>query len=127
MRSGGLLLLVGLLALWAELPHVSGQKRPEFCYLPAETGPWRVYVIRFFYNKSSGECEPFFYGSCQGNANNFKTLEECRLTCVEKPGRCPPEPPGHVGPCIARCSNDWDCPGKQKCCGSCPRDCTSPI
>ncbi|XP_061449222.1 protease inhibitor 1-like [Rhineura floridana] len=126
MKSGGLLLLVGLLALWAQLPPASGD-RPELCSLPAKTGPCIAFTARFFFNKSSGECEQFIYGGCLGNANNFKTLEECRRTCVEKPGRCPPEPPGHVGPCIARCSDDWDCPGKQKCCGSCPRECTSPI
>ena len=29
----------------------------------------------------SGECEPFIYGCCEGNANNFLTVEDCQDTC----------------------------------------------
>ncbi|XP_026579467.1 kunitz/BPTI-like toxin [Pseudonaja textilis] len=40
MSSGGLLLLLGLLALWAELTPVSGQDRPS--ELPERSGdPWK--------------------------------------------------------------------------------------
>nr|UMW88282.1 Kunitz-type peptide [Vipera transcaucasiana] len=38
MSSGGLLLLLGLLTLWAELTPVSSRDRPMFFYLPAEPG-----------------------------------------------------------------------------------------
>jgi hypothetical protein len=43
-----------------------------------------------------------------------------------KPGSCPP-PSGMIGICIARCSTDNDCAGDQKCCGSCPRQCSSAV
>ncbi|XP_061486737.1 kunitz/BPTI-like toxin [Rhineura floridana] len=127
MKSGGLLLLLGLLALWAQLSPASGD-RPEFCYLPAEIGPCRAHIPRFFYNKSSGQCELFFYGGCQGNANNFKTLKKCHYTCVEKPGSCPNLlPPGFSTSCLARCANDWKCPGAQKCCSyACSTGCADP-
>ncbi|XP_063154091.1 protease inhibitor 1-like [Candoia aspera] len=76
----GLLLLLGLLTLLAELPLSGGQK-PGRCLLPAVTGPCRAYKRRFFYNRASRRCGRFIYGGCRGNANNFKTLQECRFTC----------------------------------------------
>ena len=44
-------------------------------------------------------------------------------TLANKPGSCPP-PSGMIGICIARCTTDDDCEGDEKCCGSCPRQCT---
>ncbi|KAG8131484.1 putative Kunitz-BPTI-like toxin protein, partial [Naja naja] len=61
MSSGGLLLLLGLLTLWAELTPISGQDRPEFCYLPADPGPCRAKKTRFYYNSDSKQCEKFTY------------------------------------------------------------------
>ncbi|CAI5778620.1 four-disulfide core domain 18-like [Podarcis lilfordi] len=45
----------------------------------------------------------------------------------EKPGQCPGEQPGMAGICVVNCEDDWSCPGAQKCCGSCPRDCAIPV
>lgn len=45
---------------------------------------------------------------------------------TEKPGSCPP-PSGMMGICIARCTDDSDCAGDSKCCGSCPRRCSKPL
>ncbi|CAH8499270.1 unnamed protein product [Heterobilharzia americana] len=53
----------------------------NICDLESEPGICRAYFKRYFYNKSSGECEKFVYGGCEGNANNFQTLEECLRTC----------------------------------------------
>uniref|UniRef100_A0A098LYG2 Kunitz n=1 Tax=Pantherophis guttatus TaxID=94885 RepID=A0A098LYG2_PANGU len=114
MSSGGLLLLLGLLTLWAELTPVSSQDRPKLCHLPHEAGPCQVYIPRFYYSSTSNKCQQFIYGGCQGNANNFKTKDECHFTCVEKPGVCPQGP--QKRPCLAKCQNDWNCPGMQKCC-----------
>ncbi|KAM3839416.1 kunitz/BPTI-like toxin isoform 1-T5 [Vipera latastei] len=120
MSSGGLLLLVGLLTLWAELTPVSGQDRPKFCYLPSETGPCKANVRAFYYNSASNKCQEFTYGGCEGNANNFKTKDECHYTCVEKPGVCPqgPQQQGQKDKIVCRknCESDWKCPGEQKCC-----------
>nr|C1IC50.1 RecName: Full=Protease inhibitor 1; AltName: Full=Kunitz inhibitor KIn-I; Flags: Precursor [Walterinnesia aegyptia]ABX82867.1 Kunitz inhibitor I [Walterinnesia aegyptia] len=80
MSSGGLLLLLGLLTLWAELTPVSG--RPGLCELPAETGPCKARIRAFYYNPHSHKCLEFTYGGCKGNANNFKTIDECNRTCV---------------------------------------------
>ncbi|XP_070600488.1 kunitz/BPTI-like toxin [Erythrolamprus reginae] len=128
MSSGGLLLLLGLLALWAELTPVYGDGRPEFCYFPSETGPCRGKMPRFYYNSTSNQCQMFIYGGCGGNANNFETKKACHFTCVEKPGVCRKAPPGTITICPARCGSDWECKGKKKCCPyGCMIDCMDPI
>ncbi|KAK9405053.1 hypothetical protein NXF25_009880 [Crotalus adamanteus] len=84
MSSGGLLLLLGFLTLWAELTPVSGRYRPRFCYLPAKPGPCEAYMPRFYYNSTSNKCQRFIYGGCGGNANNFETRDQCHYTCVKR-------------------------------------------
>uniref|UniRef100_A0A3B4BIU2 BPTI/Kunitz inhibitor domain-containing protein n=1 Tax=Periophthalmus magnuspinnatus TaxID=409849 RepID=A0A3B4BIU2_9GOBI len=49
----------------------------RICNLPPETGPCKVYFSRHFYNTTSGKCEIFIYGCCQGNLNRFKSLRTC--------------------------------------------------
>uniref|UniRef100_R4G317 KP-Pse-7 n=1 Tax=Pseudonaja modesta TaxID=340912 RepID=R4G317_9SAUR len=82
MSSGGLLLLLGLLTLWEVLTPVSSKDRPNFCELPAETGLCNAHNTRFYYNPRQHQCIKFLYGGCGGNANNFKTIEECKSTCI---------------------------------------------
>ena len=43
--------------------------------------PSRGNFSRHFYNASSGQCEQFTYGGCQGNENNFETTEYCQGNC----------------------------------------------
>ncbi|XP_067410038.1 chelonianin-like [Emydura macquarii macquarii] len=99
MESGGIFLLLGLFALWAELPAVAGQgDKRDICRLPAEQGPCEARISRYFYNPASRQCEHFIYGGCKGNENNFKTKAECVRAC--RPAdicRLPAE----VGPCTA--------------------------
>ncbi|XP_060576773.1 bromo and FHA domain-containing protein DDB_G0267958-like isoform X3 [Ruditapes philippinarum] len=59
------------------------QTNENDCSLPAETGPCRAYHKRFFYNSNTRECDVFVYGGCEGNANSFKTLDDCVNTCVK--------------------------------------------
>ena len=54
------------------------------CQLPADTGPCRGFLQRFFYDPSSETCETFTYGGCGGNNNNFLTLDHCKETCGKK-------------------------------------------
>ncbi|XP_059560826.1 tissue factor pathway inhibitor-like [Myotis daubentonii] len=55
--------------------------RPDFCLLEAKVGRCRAHFIRYFYNHSSGLCEEFVYGGCEGNPNNFETKAECQRSC----------------------------------------------
>ena len=51
------------------------------CTLPADGGPCDGICPRFFYNTCSEKCEPFTWGCCEGNANNFETVEACQAVC----------------------------------------------
>nr|B5KL41.1 RecName: Full=Kunitz-type serine protease inhibitor superbin-4; AltName: Full=Superbinin-4; Flags: Precursor [Austrelaps superbus]ABV64403.1 superbin-4 precursor [Austrelaps superbus]ACC77806.1 superbinin-4 precursor [Austrelaps superbus] len=82
MSSGGLLLLLGLLTLWEVLTPVSSKDRPNFCHLPHDTGPCKRNTQAFYYNPVYHTCLKFIYSGCEGNANNFKTIDECKRTCA---------------------------------------------
>uniref|UniRef100_R4G348 KP-Ver-5 n=1 Tax=Vermicella annulata TaxID=1295044 RepID=R4G348_9SAUR len=82
MSSGGLLLLLGLLTLWEGLTPVSSKNRPHICHLPANPGLCNGKFQAFYYNRIQRSCLMFMYGGCGGNANNFKTIDECKQTCV---------------------------------------------
>ena len=64
-------------------PVVECLDAEEVCSLKPDPGPCDAAITRFFYNSASGQCEKFVYGGCQGNANNFKSLEECQNACGE--------------------------------------------
>ena len=51
------------------------------CILPPDGGPCDGICPRYFFNTETGQCEPFDYGCCDGNANNFLTLEDCESVC----------------------------------------------
>jgi len=46
-----------------------------------ESGPCMALMHRYGFDKESGKCKKFIYGGCRGNANNFKSLEECERAC----------------------------------------------
>ena len=35
--------------------------------------------LTWYYNRDSGKCEEFSYGTCGGNANAFATKEDCEM------------------------------------------------
>ena len=65
----------------AAMVQVNESKDQSICELPKEVGPCRAAILRYFYNKNTGECEAFYYGGCQGNCNNFQTKKECEKEC----------------------------------------------
>lgn len=52
------------------------------CKLDKDPGPCEAAIRKYFYNKNTGDCERFTYGGCQGNANRFDSLSECRKACA---------------------------------------------
>ena len=51
------------------------------CELEMDRGTCKAIKKRYYFNKSSGMCEKFIYGGCEGNQNNFRTIGECKRTC----------------------------------------------
>ncbi|OQV22023.1 Papilin, partial [Hypsibius exemplaris] len=51
------------------------------CEQSPDSGPCDAVVPRFFSDPVSGICKPFTYGGCGGNLNNFRSLQECELSC----------------------------------------------
>lgn len=45
-------------------------------------GPCKGYFVKYYYDKSTGRCEQFAFGGCQGNGNRFSSNEECERICV---------------------------------------------
>ena len=77
--------VVPLLLLLGSTSYADGQKE-KICSLPPDPGPCDGVCPRWFFNTETGECEMFIWGCCDGNANNFESLEECEAVCGDS---CP--------------------------------------
>jgi hypothetical protein len=97
-RSAGLVCSI-VLAGTASSAHAQFDR--EYCFYPADPGPCECYWPRYYYNASTGYCEIFIYGCCEGNENNFLTLAECEAACVPTPEDC--LLPYDIGPCDGIC------------------------
>lgn len=58
---------------------------PQICRFPKEEGPCRAMFRQYFFNMTTMQCEPFYYGGCQGNSNRFQDLASCKEYC--SPGK----------------------------------------
>nr|P00987.2 RecName: Full=Kunitz-type serine protease inhibitor homolog beta-bungarotoxin B1 chain, major component; AltName: Full=Beta-1-bungarotoxin; Flags: Precursor [Bungarus multicinctus]CAA72809.1 bungarotoxin, B1 chain [Bungarus multicinctus] len=85
MSSGGLLLLLGLLTLCAELIPVSSRQRHRDCDKPPDKGNCGPVRRAFYYDTRLKTCKAFQYRGCNGNGNHFKTETLCRCECLVYP------------------------------------------
>ncbi|ESO93317.1 hypothetical protein LOTGIDRAFT_119365, partial [Lottia gigantea] len=53
------------------------QNRQNPCALPPDSGTCDELVPRYYYDKHNQHCLPFNFTGCGGNANNFRSEEEC--------------------------------------------------
>lgn len=62
----------------------------DICLQMPYVGPCRALLPRYYYDRFTQSCRQFFYGGCEGNANNFRTLEDCDEACgrIESPSFC---------------------------------------
>lgn len=66
------------------------------CNLSSYQGPCKAYEPRWAYSGFQRQCQPFIYGGCKGNENNFKTKEACEEACpFPKIHQCKPCKPRH--------------------------------
>uniref|UniRef100_T1GZ17 BPTI/Kunitz inhibitor domain-containing protein n=1 Tax=Megaselia scalaris TaxID=36166 RepID=T1GZ17_MEGSC len=56
---------------------------PTRCKLRRVTGPCKASHRRYFYNYNLHKCQSFNYGGCQGNLNNFHSIEDCIKVCMK--------------------------------------------
>ncbi|KPP60979.1 hypothetical protein Z043_120975 [Scleropages formosus] len=69
------------------------------CALKKDEGPCKALVERFYFDVETGGCERFDYGGCQGNANNFESLQKCEDMCLVRQDKSPCHLEEETGPC----------------------------
>ncbi|XP_067289932.1 BPTI/Kunitz domain-containing protein [Pseudorasbora parva] len=57
------------------------------CSLPKDEGTCFAMLPKYYYDNQEKDCRMFLYRGCQGNANRFESLEECRKQCLARSGR----------------------------------------
>lgn len=60
---------------------LSPEQTSSFCRAPLKVGPCRAAFRRWSYNAAAGSCEPFVFGGCKPNHNNFLSRDECVSAC----------------------------------------------
>ncbi|CAH1788178.1 unnamed protein product [Owenia fusiformis] len=58
-----------------------GKIKKSACNLAPEVGDCDGVFERWYFEESLGQCLTFTWGGCGGNANNFRTQEECCRSC----------------------------------------------
>ncbi|XP_070503265.1 papilin isoform X3 [Chironomus tepperi] len=64
------------------------EKQRDHCLLPYESGRCEEHHRRYYYDRSYGICTQFLFTGCDGNENNFETLEECEELCTDVVDLC---------------------------------------
>ena len=52
------------------------------CLQPVDSGPCDGVIERYAFDPATIRCVPFSYGGCEGNDNNFETLDACETACL---------------------------------------------
>jgi len=82
------------------------------CFLEKQPGRCFGAFNRFYFDPSTKSCQPFMYGGCMGNSNNFADRRSCESQCGQHMAKTPrnlrPTPinpicqlPMEAGPCFA--------------------------
>lgn len=80
----------------------------EECTAPPDVGRCEAAFGRWYHDPTTGLCRPFIYGGCEGNANNYQSLEACQAAC------------SGGSPDYDACEAASDCAiGAVGCCGTC--------
>lgn len=60
------------------------EDRDSICMQPKEVGPCRASIQRFYFDSNTKTCVEFSFGGCNGNGNNFDSIEQCSESCISK-------------------------------------------
>ena len=55
------------------------------CTMPLAKGACQATLRRFYFDREAGTCKLFIFGGCQGNENNFETMDDCIENCIGPP------------------------------------------
>ncbi|XP_061487429.1 waprin-Enh1-like [Rhineura floridana] len=117
MKTPTVLLLVGLLALWTELPSTTCLRNPRGLPRLCPGNAFRCPMLGIDRCRSNIDC-PQNLRCC-----NYRCARFCKAPPVV-PWICPQNPIKCAVPGIDRCRIDNDCPGRQRCCYyNCARSC----
>jgi hypothetical protein len=58
----------------------AGNKLPDACYQPPESGMCKAAFQRYYYDQDSDSCKSFTWGGCKGSVP-FETMDACVQTC----------------------------------------------
>lgn len=61
--------------------HGGFKPRKPICNLPINRGGCQAKLRRFYFDSGDETCKLFVFGGCQGNENNFETMEACVVNC----------------------------------------------
>ncbi|XP_060774381.1 tissue factor pathway inhibitor-like isoform X2 [Neoarius graeffei] len=64
----------------------SANQSQDPCLLSLDEGGCSRYTLRWYFNSQVGECRPFIYSGCEGNANRYTHKEECEQHCLQQSG-----------------------------------------
>ncbi|XP_075962343.1 tissue factor pathway inhibitor 2 [Anarhichas minor] len=76
---------LALFTLFSSVYNVLALSPKGACLLQVDEGPCKGEIERYYYNTITQKCELFYYGGCQGNANNFRSYQECHKSCFRIP------------------------------------------
>ncbi|EFP00691.1 CRE-MLT-11 protein [Caenorhabditis remanei] len=63
-------------------PAVPRHGANPLCIQPVVKGSCQEAHLRYYYDRVTDSCRLFEYSGCDGNANNFGSLEDCQRLCV---------------------------------------------
>uniref|UniRef100_A0ABM5G4N3 WAP four-disulfide core domain protein 5 n=1 Tax=Pogona vitticeps TaxID=103695 RepID=A0ABM5G4N3_9SAUR len=121
MKTLTAFLLVGLLALWTELPSTTSVKLPKELSKICQGTPFPCSIPGIIHRCRSDDDCPQNLRCC-----NYRCSRRCRIPLLPPviPWSCPQNPIKCTAPGIDRCRYDYDCPKKQRCCYyNCARTC----
>jgi len=70
----------------------------QTCQMPLAKGECFASIQRWHFDSKEGSCKQFSYTGCDGNANNFHTLNDCQKACETSSSDSDTQDP-HPDPC----------------------------